>query len=173
MSAGNFMLYFSRGIVVTGIMFPLIVGAATSETVNISLTLISPQPTCNVTVTPSKDLGALYTGEKRHSVLPVTIACTGTIKSALTAQNLNGGLQTDNYRVSVPMGSSGAGNGPFLWLQDNNGNNVKLTGAAGDAFCIATDTGRTCNITPVTSVNSDSGWGSGSVTMRFDITYPA
>lgn len=157
-----------------GFLLLLSSGVSFSATAaDVVILMSNPQPTCNVSVKPAQDLGELVAGDRRHTAFPITIACSGTIKSALTAQNLSGALQVDEYRVSVPMNTVGAGNGPFLWLQDELGNNLKLTGKASDSFCTETKSNRTCNVTPWTSTNADSGWGDGAVTMRFEIIYPA
>lgn len=158
---------------IVGILgIPLLAGASTSETRNISLTLLSPQPTCNVTVRSVLELGNITMGDNPHSPFPVSISCTGTVKSALTARNKTGILQTDQSSVFVSMSNAGAANGPFLWLQDGN-SKVRLTGQSVDAFCTATNTSRTCNLTPWTRSVGDSGWGTGAVTINFEIIYPA
>lgn len=169
MRKGNVML---RLYTVGLLGLPFLAGASTSETRNIYLILHSPQPTCNVTVRSTLELGSITIGDSPHSPFPVSISCTGTVKSALTARNKTGTLQTDQYRVFVPMSNAGAANGPFLWLQDGN-SKLKLTGQSVDAFCTGTSTSRTCNVTPWTRAEGDSGWGNGAATINFEIIYPA
>ncbi|EBQ8602450.1 hypothetical protein I6P91_004600 [Salmonella enterica] len=140
---------------------------------DIEIRFSNPQPTCNVSVAPSLDLGSLTIGEKKHAAFPVNIVCSGTIKNALTAKNLNGTLQANQNEVAVQMQNAGGGNGPFLGLEDSNGQKVKLTGQTIDSFCTVTSGGnRDCMLTPITKTEADSGWGNGSVTLRFEIVYP-
>ncbi|HFW3281115.1 TPA: hypothetical protein ACIBFG_004383 [Salmonella enterica subsp. enterica serovar Bahrenfeld] len=169
MIKGNMLRFCAAGI----FGYSLLAEASTSETRNILLILNSPQPTCNVSVVPLLDLGALAIGEQKHTEFPVNIACSGTIKNALTAKNLNGTLQANQTEVAVQMQNTGGGNGPFLRLEDSIGQKVKLTGQTMDSFCTVTSGGsRNCMLTPVTRTEVDSGWGSGSVTLRFEIVYP-
>lgn len=160
-------------IVCCCLVTPFITQAATSATTNVTVMVDNPRPTCNVRVKSTHDLDTLPSGTYTHGGFPVQISCTGSIKTALVAKNLSGSLQNDNYRILVPMGKVGSGNGPYLWLLDNNGNTIKLRGAEGDAFCISSEQHKSCNVRPVTQNNVDSGWGDGSVTIRFDLVYPA
>ncbi|EHI7423305.1 hypothetical protein QB781_003899 [Salmonella enterica] len=140
---------------------------------DIEIRFSNPQPTCNVSVVSPLDLGTLAIGEKKHTAFPVSIACSGTIKNALTAKNLNGTLQANQTEVSVQMQNTGGGNGPFLELEDSIGQKIRLTGQTIDSFCTVTSGGnRNCMLTPVTKTKADSGWGNGSVTLRFEIVYP-
>ncbi|EHJ2437239.1 TPA: hypothetical protein ACGH1A_002616 [Salmonella enterica subsp. enterica serovar Hvittingfoss] len=168
MIKGNMLRFCAAGI----FGYSLLAEASTSETRNILLILNSPQPTCNVTVRSVLELGNITMGDSSHSPFPVSISCTGTVKSALLARNKTGVLQADKSSVSVSMGNVGAANGPFLWLQDGN-SKVRLTGLSDDAFCTATNTSRTCYVTPWTRSVGDSGWGDGAVIMNFEIIYPA
>ncbi|TQN75418.1 UNVERIFIED_ORG: hypothetical protein FHU00_5028 [Citrobacter freundii] len=168
------------GVLAGGLLLPLMARAATSGTATIQVTINNPKPTCNVSVRSSYDLGTLSRGqEKRHAEFPITLACTGSVKSALTASLGSGRaeLQPDQYKVSVSVDGQSAPspNGPFFWLLDSSNNRpVKLTNAGADAFCTATGQNRTCKVTPVTHVMANSMWGSrGAVRVVFNVIYPA
>jgi hypothetical protein len=172
--------WLGAGLLAGGGLLPLIAGAATSGTATIQVTINNPKPTCNVSVRSSYDLGTLSRGqEKRHSEIPITLSCTGSVKSALTATLGSGRseLQPDQYKVSVSVDGQSAPsrNGPFFWLLDSSNNRpVKLTNAGADAFCTATGQNRTCKVTPVTHVMANSMWGnSGAVRVVFNVIYPA
>ena len=145
-----------------------------AQSAEVTFTMNVPKPTCNVTVDSNKSLGVLNRGTQTHPALSVYISCDGVVKNALTARPVTANvLQNDNIRLAVPMGGNTAlPGGPFLWLKSAN-KDVKLTGALNDAFCTVTGQSQTCNVTPVTEVGSNSAIGNGSVTIRFDMVYPA
>ena len=180
MKAEKLMHRVMCGAVAGLLLAPLTTGAATSGTATIQVTINNPRPTCNVSVGTFYDLGTLSRGqEKIHSEIPITLSCTGTVKSALTA-NLGSGrseLQSDQYKVSVSVDGQSvpSPNGPFFWLLDSSNNRpVKLTNAEADAFCTASDLNRICKVTPVTHVLTNSMWGSsGAVRVVFNVIYPA
>ena len=178
--------FFTKGLLLGGLMFSNHISAAevhksadnSSAVIGIPVTIINPQPTCDVSVKPSYDLGTLSIGgDKHHTAFPVTISCSGRVESMLKATMAHGSsvLLSDNYRVAVSANGQtvSSATGPFFWLQDNN-RPIKLIGRDADAFCRATSQRRDCHITPVTRVNSDSVRGSeGSVDIILNVIYPA
>ncbi|WP_139821351.1 hypothetical protein [Escherichia coli] len=144
--------------------------AATSATATVNITVSNPRPTCDINVRSSYSLD-MEPGEKKYSSFPVSINCTGAVRTALTAQNVGGELQSNGYQVAVSLTNSGTGTKPLFWLIDSNKQNIQLTG--GGNFCDATQQYRECELVPVTKMQADSGWGTGSVTVRFNIVYPA
>jgi hypothetical protein len=151
----------------------LLICTGAAQSAEVTFTMKVPKPTCNVTVTPNKNLGVLSRGTQTHPDIPVSVSCDGVVKNALTARPVTANvLQNDNIRLVVPMGNATSPGGPFLWLKSAN-KDVKLTGALNDAFCTVTGQSQTCNVTPVTEVGPNSAVGDGSVTIRFDMVYPA
>ncbi|HAF3780577.1 TPA: hypothetical protein H1941_000955 [Salmonella enterica] len=146
--------------------------AATSATATatVNITVSNPRPTCDINVRSSYSLD-MEPGEKKYSSFPVSINCTGVVRTALTAQNVGGELQSNGYQVAVSLTNSGTGTKPLFWLIDSNKQNIQLTG--GGNFCDATQQYRECELVPVTKMQADSGWGTGAITVRFNVVYPA
>lgn len=179
--------FFTKGLLLGGLMFSCHIFAAevhksgdnSSAVISIPVTIINPQPTCDVSVQPSYYLGTLSIGgNKHHTAFPVTISCSGRVESMLKATMAGGSsvLLSDNYRVAVSANGQNVSSatGPFFWLQDSSNRPIKLIGRDEDAFCRATDQRRDCYITPVTRVNSDSVRGSkGAVDIILNVIYPA
>ncbi|EHJ8506399.1 hypothetical protein KAM28_004487 [Salmonella enterica subsp. diarizonae serovar 47:k:z53:[z84]] len=165
--------YFSGGLLICGAAISFQAGSATSASAEVQITVTSPRPTCNLTVQSKYDLGALPPGEFAHPAFPVRIDCTGSIRTVLTARNTTGTLQTDNYRVAIPINGSANSWGPFMWLKNKGGRNIKLTGAESDKFCDLSVKNRVCDVTPVTNVREGAAYGKGSVSIHFSIIYPA
>ncbi len=147
-----------------------LVQAATSATANVNITVSNPRPTCDINVQSNYYLD-MEPGEKEYNSFPVSINCTGTVRTALTAQNTGGGLQSNGYQVAISLNNSGTGPKPLFWLVDNNNQTIQLTGVTN--FCDAIRQTRDCILKPVTRMWADSGWGNGSVTIRFNVVYPA
>ncbi|EAX7734107.1 hypothetical protein AIX81_21460 [Salmonella enterica] len=159
-----------RVINVFFIIFSGLVQAATSATANVNITVTNPRPTCDISVRNNYSLD-MELGEKKYSSFPVFVNCTGKVRTALTAQNIGDGLQSNGYQVAISLSNSGAGTKPLFWLVDNNNQAIQLTG--GGRFCDASQQTRDCFLKPVTNMQTDSGWGNGSVTIRFNVVYPA
>lgn len=140
---------------------------------DVVITMKNPQPTCSVSVQPEYDLGGLPLGQKKHNRFPVSVNCSGVIRTSLVAKNLDGVLQNDQSQVSIAMTHNGVSRGPFLWLLNDRNEKVKLTGRQSDAFCTANSQYSVCYLTPVTNMLTNSGWGDGSVSIRFDVVYLA
>ncbi|EFK4235063.1 hypothetical protein G6738_004743 [Escherichia coli] len=144
--------------------------AATSAAATVNITVSNSRPTCDINVRSSYSL-VMEPGEKKYSGFPVSINCTGAVRTALTAQNIGDGLQSNGYQVAVSLSNSGVGAKPLFWLVDRNDQIIYLTG--GTRFCDANQQTRDCFLKPVTNMRSDAGWGNGSVTIQFNIVYPA
>lgn len=147
-----------------------LVQAATSATAIVNITVSNPRPTCDISVRSDYSL-SIESGERKYDSFPVSINCTGAVRTALTAQNIGGGLQSNGYQVAVSLSNSGTGAKPLFWLVDNNEQIIYLTGVT--RFCDANQQTRDCYLKPVTKMRTDAGWGNGSVTIRFNIIYPA
>lgn len=129
--------------------------------------------TCDLTVQSTYDLGDLPLGaENNYSPFDIRISCPVSMKTAITAKNLNGVLNSDGQRVTIPMSNAGTGKGPFFWLKHGS-SRIHLRGLESDAFCSSTGVLRKCSLTPGTRANIDSSWGAGSVTIGFTVIYPA
>lgn len=149
-----------------------------SAAITIPVVINNPQPTCDIRVRPSYALGTLRMGDTRHDPFPVTVSCSGNVKSALKARltGRGGVLLPDNYRVAVSTNgqTTSSVSGPFFWLLDSRDKPIKFTGRNKDAFCTGRKQKKTCYITPVTSVNQDSLRGDkGVVDVVFNVIYPA
>ncbi|EFB8333918.1 hypothetical protein E4J50_18660 [Escherichia coli] len=129
--------------------------------------------TCDLTVQSTYNLGDLPLGaENNYSPFNIRISCPVSMKTAITAKNLNGVLNSDGQRVTIPMSNAGTGKGPFFWLKHGS-SRIYLRGLESDAFCSSTGVLRECSLTPGTRANIDSSWGAGSVTIGFTVIYPA
>jgi len=143
--------------------------ASAKESAEIVFSMSVPRPSCSVSVESSRDLGVLKLGEQEHPNIPVTIACSGKVETALTAEPVDRRrLQTDNKKLSVPIDGE---DGPLLWLADDDGSTIQLTGNKRHAFCTTKGEGQTCNVTPLTYVRENTPVGKGSVAIRFNVVY--
>lgn len=159
------------GIFIFSVMSSGFVQGAETATANVNITVSNSRPTCDISVRSDYPL-VMEPGNKKYESFPVSINCTGgAVKTALTAQNVGGGLQSNGYQVAVSLSNSGVGAKPLFWLVDNNNQIIYLTG--GTHFCEGNQQNRSCDLKPVTNMRTDAGWGNGSVTIRFNIVYPA
>lgn len=149
--------------------------AATTATLTINVTFT--QPTCNIAVPTSYNLGSLTPGSKEHGDLKITWTCDGDtpIKTALTAGIVTGTKDGDN---KVRLMVSNQATGTVLSLREKKSNSlIKLTGHdeknyfCNDANAVAGVT-RTCTLTPVTEVSWNGLFGLASATLRFEVGYP-
>ncbi|MBH5326258.1 F18 fimbrial protein FedE [Salmonella enterica] len=150
----------------------------TSATLDIDVTFT--QPSCNISVPASYNLGLLTPGdgEKSHSPLTITWVCEGaeeTLATALTASIVKG---TPNGGTGVTLLSDdGADTGATLSLKEGSGSLIKLLTSGTDVssddyFCSGTGTLRTCALIPVTSVSARGPFGMAYATLRLEIRYP-
>ncbi|ENE9171402.1 hypothetical protein MZB74_21515 [Escherichia coli] len=149
-----------------------------SAVITIPVKIINPRPTCDISVKQIYQLRTLSEGRKNHRTFPVSISCSGKVKSALKAKLAGGNseLLRDNYRVAVSIDEQrpSVSSGPFFWLKDNRNNPINLSDGNAGAFCMETEQNRTCNITPVTEVHTNSlRGGVGIVSVIFNVIYPA
>ncbi|EGE2291617.1 fimbrial protein [Escherichia coli] len=150
--------------------------AATTATLTINVTFT--QPSCNITVPDSYNLGLLTPGEtKNHGDMNIIWECEGHIpqKTALTATIVTGTAENDNKTVRLKAGT-GDSKVTLSLREKNNSTLIKMTGpGAGNYFCsdTAETTGiRTCTLTPVTEVTGQGALGPASATLRFEVGYP-
>lgn len=152
--------------------------AATTATATATLTInvTFTQPSCDIQVPSSYDLGTLTPGTKDHGDLKITWTCEGeqSVKTALTAGIVAGEKVDDN---KVRLTARGQATGAALSLRNkSDGTLIKLTGhQATDYFCSDSSetTGmRTCTLTPVTEVDRNGPFGLASATLNFAVAYP-
>ena len=153
--------------------------AATTATATLTINVTFTQPSCDITVPPSYNLGILTPGEKIHSPLEITWKCEGDtpIKTALTADIVKGTASGDEKVILQT--DSGTDTGATLALRENTSTAlIKLTGPAmRDYFCsdnnaVAGTMMRTCTLTPETNVSQNGPFGLASATLRFEVGYP-
>ncbi|EFM6587668.1 F18 fimbrial protein FedE [Escherichia coli] len=154
--------------------------ADTSATATLIINVTFTQPSCEITVPPSYNLGTLTPGSKPHTPLNITWKCEGDtpVKTALTAVIVRGGTASRDDQV-VLLTDSGTPTGATLSLRENKSTSlIKLTGpGAGDYFCSDDSvtpgtTMRTCTLTPETNVSQNGPFGLASATLRFEVGYP-
>ncbi|WP_105490358.1 F18 fimbrial protein FedE [Escherichia coli] len=154
--------------------------AATTATATATLTInvTFTQPSCDIKVPASYNLGLLTPGEtKNHGDLTITWECQGNtpLKTALTAEILTGTAENDSKVVRLAADSGGPSKAA-LSLKDKTDSLIKMTGpTGGNYFCndSAETTGmRTCTLTPVTEVSGQGALGPASATLRFEVGYP-
>ncbi|WP_218073155.1 F18 fimbrial protein FedE [Escherichia coli] len=155
--------------------------AATTATATLTINVTFTQPSCDIKVPASYNLGLLTPGEtKNHGDLTITWECQGNtpMKTALTAAIVTGAAENDNKTVRLAADSGGKSRAA-LSLKDSMGSPIKLTGpTGGNYFCgdSKETTGmRTCALTPVTEVSSQGtsgALGPASATLRFEVGYP-
>lgn len=164
------------------LMMVVMTGSGQAETVNATATLTInvafTQPSCDIQVPSSYNLGLLVQGEqnKEHAPLNITWTCEGNtpLKTALTAAIVKG-TASGNEKV-VLQTDSGADTGATLSLKEKKtGSLIKLTGPdGGNPFCSdeKEDTGmRTCTLIPVTDVSRDGALGMASARLKFEVAY--
>ncbi|HAV8963630.1 TPA: F18 fimbrial protein FedE [Escherichia coli] len=153
--------------------------AATTATATLTINVTFTQPSCDITVPDSYNLGTLTPGPKTHAPLNITWKCEGDtpVTTALTADIVKGNASGDEKVVLLT--DSGTPTGATLSLREKKRTSlIKLTGpTAGDYFCSddsATPgtTMRTCSLTPETNVSQNGPFGLASATLRFEVGYP-
>ncbi|HFT9238397.1 F18 fimbrial protein FedE [Escherichia coli] len=152
--------------------------AATTATATLTINVTFTQPSCDIKVPASYNLGLLTPGEtKNHGDLTITWECQGntSLKTALTAEILTGSAENDNKVVRLKAGNGNSR--AALSLRDKTaGTLIKMTGpTGGNYFCNdSTETTgiRTCTLTPVTEVSGQGALGPASATLRFEVGYP-
>ncbi|HEI3800167.1 TPA: F18 fimbrial protein FedE [Escherichia coli] len=153
--------------------------AATTATATLTINVTFTQPSCNITVPASYNLGLLTPGEtKSHGDMTITWKCEGNTpqKTALTAAIVTGAAENDNKTVRLKTNTGGNSRAALSLREKNSSTLIKMTGSgAGDFFCsdTAEATGtRTCTLTPVTEVAGQGALGPASATLRFEVGYP-
>ncbi|MEE7414663.1 F18 fimbrial protein FedE [Escherichia marmotae] len=151
-------------------------GQAATTTATLTINVTFTQPSCDIQVPSSYDLGTLTPGTKEHGDLKITWTCEGdpSVKTALTASIVAGTADGDN---KVRLMAGGQATGAALFLKDKSDSTlIKLTGhQATDYFCSdssATTGMRTCTLTPVTEVDRNGPFGLASATLNFAVAYP-
>ncbi|MEB5813746.1 F18 fimbrial protein FedE [Escherichia coli] len=153
--------------------------AATTATATLTINVTFTQPSCDITVPASYNLGTLTPGPKTHAPLDISWKCEGdtSVTTALTAAIVKGSASGDEKVVLLT--DRGTPTGATLSLRETKSTSlIKLTGpAAGDYFCSddrATPgtTMRTCTLTPETNVSQNGPFGLASATLRFEVGYP-
>lgn len=164
------------------LMFAVTAGssqAGNTATATLIINVNFRQPTCDINVPSSYDLGVLSAGGAvEHRGFDITWNCgTGeSLKTALTASIVRGtAVGDDQVRL---LRDDGQATGASLSLKENrqgaSPSPVKLTGAT-DYFCSDESevTGmRTCTLTPVTKVDQGGPFGLASATLKFKVGYP-
>lgn len=152
--------------------------AATSATATLTINVTFTQPSCDITVPASYNLGTLTPGSKPHAPLNITWKCEGDtpVTTALTAAIVKG--NANGKEKVVLLTDSGTPTGATLSLREKKSANlIKLTGpSAGDYFCSDENatpgtTMRTCTLTPETNVSQNGPFGLASATLRFEVVY--
>ncbi|HHI2105620.1 TPA: F18 fimbrial protein FedE [Escherichia coli] len=155
--------------------------AATSATATLTINVTFTQPSCDITVPASYNLGTLTPGSKTHAPLDISWKCEGDtpVTTALTAAIAKGNASGDEKVVLLT--DSGTPTGATLSLREKKSTStslIKLTGpGAGDYFCSDENatpgtTMRTCTLTPETNVSQNGPFGLASATLRFEVGYP-
>ncbi|HHH9866456.1 TPA: F18 fimbrial protein FedE [Escherichia coli] len=153
--------------------------AATTATATLTINVTFTQPSCDIKVPASYNLGLLTQGEtKNHGDLTITWECQGNTpqKTALTAAIVTGTAENDSKVVRLAAASGGNSRAALSLREKGAAQPIKLTGpTGGDYFCSdsAEVTGmRTCTLTPVTEVSGQGALGPASATLRFEVGYP-
>ncbi|WP_244256304.1 F18 fimbrial protein FedE [Escherichia albertii] len=153
--------------------------AVTTATATLTINVTFTQPSCDIAVPPSYNLGTLTPGEKIHTPLEITWKCEGDtpIKTALTADIVKGTASGDEKVILQT--DSGTDTGATLALREKKSAAlIKLTGPTmSDYFCsdensVAGTMMRTCTLTPETNVSQNGPFGLASATLRFEVGYP-
>lgn len=161
------------GLLLGGVMVLFSSFGEAKESAETRFTINVKPSTCDLTVQSTYSLGDLPLGTRKdYSPFDITITCPVSMKTAITARNLNGVLSSNGQQVAIPMSNPGKGKGPFFWLNYDS-SRIYLRGLESDAFCSSTGVSRKCSLTPGTRADIDSSWGAGSVTIGFTVIYPA
>lgn len=149
--------------------------ALSPASVDVSIEVTFTQPSCEIRVPSSYDLGVLVHGEsgREHTPLHITVDCGGTPqKTALTAGTVGSPDKAGDEKVYLMK--NGQRTGAMLSLKEKGATDlIKLTGLDTDVFCkdTAGSASRTCTLIPVTDVSRDGVLGEASATLRFGIVY--
>ena len=161
------------GLLLGGVMALFSSFGEAKDSAETRFTITVKQSTCDLTVQSTYSLGDVPLGTKgNHEPFDITITCPVSMKTAITAKNLSGVLDSDGQRVTIPMSNPGKGKGPFFWLTHDS-SRIYLRGQESEAFCSSTAVSKKCSLTPGTRANIDSPWGAGAVTIGFTVIYPA
>ncbi|EFB1110691.1 F18 fimbrial protein FedE [Escherichia coli] len=149
--------------------------AATTATATLTINVTFTQPSCDIQVPSSYNLGLLTQGDsgKEHAPLNITWTCEGDTpqKTALTAAIVSGDAEGDEkvYLMTDDSRRTGA----TLSLKEKTGGAlIKLDGQS--HFCAddTENTGmRTCALIPVTDVSRSGALGMASARLRFEVAY--
>ncbi|EHX2470884.1 F18 fimbrial protein FedE [Escherichia coli] len=150
--------------------------AATTATATLTINVTFTQPSCDIQVPSSYDLGLLVQGEqnKEHAPLNITWTCEGDTpqKTALTATVVGNEERQGDEKVYL-MTDGGQRTGATLSLKEKTGGSlIKLDGQS--HFCAddTENTGmRTCALIPVTDVSRSGALGMASARLRFEVAY--
>ncbi|HCP1381746.1 TPA: F18 fimbrial protein FedE [Escherichia coli] len=152
-------------------------GQATTTTATLAINVTFTQPSCDIKVPSSYDLGSLNPGSKEHGDLKITWICEGNrpVKTALTAGIVMGTADGDN-KVRLMTGGGQATGAALSLKEKKSGTLIKLTGHdVKDYFCSdrsATIGMHTCTLTPITEVDHQGPFGLASATLNFAVAYP-
>lgn len=145
--------------------------ASLRATLNVNAKFVTT--TCDVNVPETYNLGELLPGETvKHGSFNINIICSSNnkIKTALVASTILGSTDKDQTKTQLLI--NGKKNGTLLWLLDENGNTINLTGDTNAFFCEDVTYGnRACAVTPVTETHSKDNFGVASAIIRFHIIY--
>lgn len=153
--------------------------AATSATATLTINVTFTQPSCEITVPPSYNLGTLTPGSKTHAPLNISWKCEGNtpVTTALTADIVKGNASGDEKVVLLT--NSGTPTGATLSLREKKSTSlIKLTGPGAEDYFCSDDSAtpgttiRTCSLTPETNVSQNGPFGLASATLRFEVGYP-
>lgn len=133
------------------------------------------QPSCNINVPKSYNLGLLTPGVKTHAPLDITWECVGAseLNTALIATSAADSLESSGEAVQLMVNNKP--NGTILWLKEKDTDRViNLTGGSANSFCsnVWRD-GETssCTLIPYTEVHSNDIVGQASATLNFEVVY--
>lgn len=160
------------------LMITLPHGHAATATATVVINATFTMPTCTLTMPSIVSLGSLKNGTKAHSPVQIDIECPdgGSVETGLYASQMSGELSGTDKMTMVPASGSVAGNPALFWLKESGGATVKLDGTGADiadnAFCRGTAVKRSCSLTPVTQVFTDTVREEVAATVRFNVMYP-
>ncbi|EOT1254407.1 F18 fimbrial protein FedE [Escherichia coli] len=153
--------------------------AATSATATLTINVTFTQPSCDITVPASYNLGTLTPGSKTHAPLNITWKCEGDtlVKTALLADIVRGGKTSNDEKVILKTDDNTDTGATLSLREKESGDLIKLTGpAAGNYFCSDANAiagmEHTCTLTPETNVSQNGPFGLASATLRFEVGYP-
>lgn len=179
MTGGGFRAMKFTKSAMAALMMVIITGSGLAATktdiVTLTINVTFTQPSCDIQVPSSYDLGGLPPGSKTHAPLDITWTCKGDtpVKTALTAGIVSGGKTGGDEKVILQT-DGGTDTGATLSLREKVSKKlIKLTGpAVGDYFCSDVGVRRTCNLIPETNVSPGGPFGPASATLRFEVGYP-